>query len=275
MSRSVSGPVVLRRKGPEMKPLQNRLHVLGVLVFTLTLLGAGGANALPALQLGPGAGNWTYDTVTGTWVAADDPLQLAAYANAASVDGGNGDYAWPNTTDPRVAYLVVSATPKSTSGGDLFDISLANDATNITLSDSGYGTPPIGDSNSLAPHGVFDTYFEIYAFDFDGSLTTIYDTQPGETGSGMGYVEYLDITINSLADGLTGLHFDLFTLGSADQVSLESADQVSLEGTDQVYAFAPFSHDGAYVPEPSAAVVFSVGLLLVGRHLGIKKRKAF
>jgi hypothetical protein len=72
------------------------------------------AFALPALQLGPGSGSWSYDVVTSTWQSSDNPLELAAYANARAVDGGTGGYAWDspsNTT--RTAYLVISAMPET------------------------------------------------------------------------------------------------------------------------------------------------------------------
>ena len=51
------------------------------------------ALALPALQLGPGDGDWTYDNVTQTWTTDTTPFSLFAYANSDTV-GADGDFAW-------------------------------------------------------------------------------------------------------------------------------------------------------------------------------------
>ena len=210
-------------------------------------LGASAAQAINSLQLGPGSGDWSYDTSTQTWVSADNPLNLLATANATT---GNGAYAWEQTGTSQTAYLIVSAQPKGTPG-DAFDITVENDGGALTLFTSGYGNPPLTDTNSLAPHGIWDTYFEVYDFQFDGPVVTISDTQPGTSGMGDGFVEYFDITINSLT--ADGIHFDLFTI----------------DGRMQVESFAPFSHDaetGRLVPEPSAALLFGLGAILVSRR---------
>jgi hypothetical protein len=139
------------------------------------------AHALPSLQLGPGAGNWTYNVGTGTWETADNPLELLAFANATAADGGNGDYAWSTTGTSQIAYLVVSAVPKipTTEPPPLFTVDVVNDAGSLALYTFGNGAPPLSDPNDLAPHGIFDTYFEIYEFNFDGALQGIYNTQTG------------------------------------------------------------------------------------------------
>jgi len=242
-----------------MKLLDRRMRALGSLVFAFSLLAAGTAHAIPSLQLGPGAGSWTYDLTTQTWVTADNPLQLAATANATAADGGNGDYAWDTLATSQVAYLVVSAVPKTalSEPPELFDITVENDAGALSLFASGNGTPPLSDPNDLAPHGIFDTYFEIYEFNFDGALTGISDTQPGGTGTGMGYLELFDVTIHSLADSVTGLHFDLYTVQTADPSLVE--------------AFAPFSHDADAVPEPSSALLFGVGGLVAS--VALRRRR--
>jgi hypothetical protein len=217
-------------------------------------LRASAANAIPSLQLGPGTGDWTYNAATQTWETADNPLNLLATANATT---GNGDYAWDdNTNTTRYAYLVVSAVPKTTETEppSLFDITVENDGGVLSLNTSGNGAPPLSDPNDLSPHGIFDTYFEIYEFQFDGSVVTISDTQPGETGTGDGYQEFFDITINSLAESVEQVHFDLFTIEGGGQ----------LTSTSMVEAFAPFSHDAQAIPEPGAIGVFSLGLLVAG-----------
>jgi hypothetical protein len=233
-----------------VKLVLDRGGIFGSLLVALSLLAAGSAQAIPALQLGPGAGSWSYDLSTQTWVTPDNPLQLAATANATTGDGGNGDYAWDALGTSQIAYLVVSAVPKTalSEPPELFDITVENDGVTLNLFASGNGAPPLSDPNDLAPHGIFDTYFEIYEFNFDGALVGISDTQPGGTGAGMGYLELFDITINGLASTVTGLHFDLYTVQTADP--------------NRVEAFAPFSHDAQAVPEPSGALLFGVGGLI-------------
>ena len=223
------------------------------------LFGAAPALALPALQLGPGSGSWSYDLVTGTWQTSDNPLELAAYANANTAGGGTGDYGWDSQSNSvRYAYLVISAVPRTTATEPptLFDVTVTNDSGTLSLYTSGNGAPPLSDPNDLAPHGIFDTYFEVYEFNFDGSLGTIGNTQPGQscTGSCQGYTELFDIAINSLDTTVSGIHFDLFTIMGGGQ----------LGATDQVEAFAPFTHDAetieVTVPEPGSFALLGVGL---------------
>ncbi len=234
-----------------------------LLVFESTTFG------LPSLQLGPGSlGVWNYDLLTETWVTGTNPFSVNAYANG---DGGgaNGDFAWdPAGATDRLAYLVVSAIPMVVS--DLFDVTVENDGNELVEFASGFGAPPIQDPNNLAPHGVFDTYFEIYQFDFDGALTTIFDTQPGELGSGDGYVEEFDITINDFIDPVFGVHMDLFAVKGDGTFDPLSAD----EDKALVNAFAPFSHDAQsgdpgpdpIVPEPSTFLLSAIGLCLLSCH---------
>ena len=121
---------------------------------------------------------------------------------------------------------------------------------------SGFGNPPANDPNSLAGHDVFATYYEVYAFDFDGILELIGNTQPGDSGSGQGYTESIMVQINSLFEGVDGVHFDLFTVNGVGIWDPYSGDDKKL-----VYAFAPFSHDAEFVPEPATAALLLLGLL--------------
>ena len=245
----------------------NKRNVLN-LVGSLSLLAlSSSAFALPALQLGPGdSGTWTYDNSTQTWVVAEGSFSLNAYANCQGLESCNGKYAWdPAGSSMQYAYLIAAAMPQTSDGTDVFDISV-NGASLIT---SGFGAPPIQDSNSLASHGIYDTYFEIYEFRFDGPLGEIHDTQPGAVGTGDGYTESFGISINSLLEGVSGVHFDLFTV-SGEKYDTKSQDSLK----DLVYAFAPFSHDaetGGYdVPEPSTVLMLGLGLL----GFGVRKKIA-
>ena len=237
-----------------------RSHLVAILVCAFSMLAAGSAWALPALQLGGGSGSWTYNVLTQPWEPPDNPLELPAFANATADDGGNGDYAWSVTGTTQIAYLVVSAVPKiaTTEPPSLFDITVENDGGALPLYTSGNGAPPLSDPNDLAPHGIFSTYFEIYEFNFDGALTGIYNTVTG-LDPAMGFQELFEVTINSLDSSVEQLHFDLFTIAGSGQ----------LGATDQVFAFAPFSHDAQTVlPEPGLALLLTAGpagLAIAGR----------
>ena len=243
------------------------------------MIWAASANALPALQLGPGSGSdWSYCTTTcsagsNTWEwSGGDTFDLNAYANANKDFGGNGQYAWDSVgaTD-QLAYLVVSSIPDLGQDPPMpiierFVVTIVNDAVPLALYASGYGTPPINDPNSISPHGIFDTYFEIYQFQFGDPLDTppfsvtslIPNTEPGCVGvdcdPGQGYLEVTNITLKDVGDGVTGVHFDLLTVAGAGW------DASAPDDKKLVFAVAPFSHDASIrLSEPG-----TLGLMLIG-----------
>lgn len=232
--------------------MKNRLIAIIVLLTASHLV-----TALPALQLGPGNDpNWVYDTSEQSWVL-DGPGSLSAYANSDS-PLANGSYAWDAAgAVDQWAYLVVAATPKSeASAGDIFDITVKNDGLDLGLFDSGFGNPPLEDTNSMGSHGIFDTWFEIYRFSFDGVAQTILNTQPGESGSGEGYQENFDIEFNWLHEDVIGLHFDLFTVSGDGTYQLGTLDK------HLVHSVAPFSHDAEMlVPEPGTLLLLMLGFI--------------
>jgi hypothetical protein len=252
---------------------QNRWFSVAGLVGATILWSAGTATALPALQLGPGTGpGWSYDTVSETWVHTTAPggsFDLAAYAIPSQPS--NPDQAWDgagNTASTRYAYLVVSAVPKITFDG--FGVTVQNGGPALTLFTSGVGAPPIEDGNDLASHGIFDTYYEIYEFRFDGPIGTVGNTQPGgPPGAFPGYSEVFQITLNSLMPGVTAVHFDLFTIQGDGKMTLPDCQpSPTCPGpySNFVKARAPFSHDAqtAPIPEPGSTLLFGVGCLVAG-----------
>jgi len=224
----------------------------------LALISAYGtaAMAIPSLQLaGDGSDGWSYNGTTDTWEVTSPSFGLYAYANATTANGGNGSYAWDaaGSTD-QYAYLILAAVQDPGDIGDVFDVTVGG----ASLVNSGYGAPPIEDTNDPAPHGIYDTYFEVYEFQFDGSIVDINDEQPGETGTGKGYAELFSIDINELLGDVTGVHFDLFTTTGArwDPSDLTADKKL-------VNAFAPFSHDAAFIPEPGVLGLLGLGLVVI------------
>lgn len=268
--------------------------LVGTIVGATALLASSSVFALPALQLGPGGGDWTYcGTCTygsNTWVTGTSPVSLSAYANArdgfdhqnvdVNVDA-HGAYAWDPTNLDAVtnqyAYLILAAVPKQADPSpgpvvDYFNAVFEASGTSATQVGTGYyGAPPISDP--IGGHGIYETYYELWQFQFDGSPVEIGNTSPGGEGGtdpGDGYVETFDITI-SLLNGAVGVHFDLIT-AVGDGV-------LSVPAVEDVKKFAPFSHDATYDPtctdpsgcrpdlnisEPAPLAALGFGLLVLG-----------
>jgi hypothetical protein len=248
-----------------------RTAALGCLA--LCLLAAPAIAGGPALQIGIDGG--FYDTTTQTILTDEDVFTVYAYAipkEQLTLDEIQNDK----------FYLAIALTPQTSGSADLGSFTVDGSTVDVT-DDMVYGTPPIEtgnvtqlfDPNDLSKHGIYDTYFVEVKFMFDDNMqTTIFNTQDDPdnslfdpNGTGMYYVSFeID---KSLLDPNVELHFDLYN------VELKSYTKHGVNYFDVDRArFAPFSHDGGTgppVPEPSAALVFAIGALVVGAR--VKRRR--
>ena len=206
--------------------------------------------AIPALQLTINGG--TYDTTTETTVTSDKIFDLYSLLTA---DSAEGDY--------RLSIAVVPALTVG-AGGDYGSFTLNGTVFDVT-GDMVFGTPPLdtfGRPDSLPTHGIFDTYYMEYGFNFDPTQTSkpynVTDTgnigviPVAGTGAFWQMFEFdvTDLTANTL------LHFDLY------RVDLTTGTLFSAN------SFAPFSHDAEdgppsnNVPEPQILILLGMGLIV-------------
>lgn len=223
--------------------------------------------AVPTLQLDIAGG--TYDTTTQTIVASGNPFTLYALIVPDT---------WNTLSDTY--YISAALAPKVSTASSLGSFVFNGTTVNAT-SDMLYGTPPVETLQShqagdLQQHGIYDTYFKQFAFNFSSSnQISQYNTADRATAG---------TAINLTPNSSGGMYFAAFTVDTAllDPAYVVHFDlyNSAADGSNvYITQFAPFSHDaesggnGNQVPEPSTLLLIGSGLTGLG-FMTRKLRKA-
>ena len=241
------------------------LGLLGVLTAGLLTVGAPAAHAVPALQLDIAGGY--YDSATQTIMTNSNTFTLYALIDTTARPGSA-----PSLTSTY--YISAALEPMTSASANLGSFSVNGTNVDVT-SGMTYGVPPIEalggaatDPGDLAPHGQYPTYFREFAFTFNPLQTaSIYNTAetPGGITANLGGNGLLYAAFQVDMTGMNpnyALHFDLYNERIGHCVPGCPTDL-------DVNYFAPFSHDAQTtttrgVPEPSAALLLGIGLVVFG-----------
>ena len=226
--------------------------LLIILSGIITNLYAVNVQAIPTLQLDIGGGS--YDSSTDTIVSANSSFTIYAYLITNSHNSLGDTY-----------YISAALSPRTSEPVDIGFFTFQGNDIEVT-GDMTYGVPPLEtvvtqgfDPGDLSRHGIFETYFSEFGFQFSGDQISQYNTADradsgGEipsTGTGMYYAAFTVDTSNLDSDYV--IHFDLYN------------ETIKNNGDVDISSFAPFSHDAESchdctpVPEPSTVLLLGAG----------------
>ena len=227
--------------------------ILGPFLCLALLIWSFPAFALPSLQLDIGGG---YYNTTGdpryndeTIISSGDVFTLYALMEKGKYTSLDDTYSISMALFPHIS--LTSTSPN-------FGSFMFNGQTIDVAEDMIYGNP------GIPSHGVFDTYYHVYDFNFiAGNQVGKYNTQdnPGQfdkfyPGTGLYYAAFSVDTTN-LSDDVS-IHFDLFSNSK----------------------FAPFSHDAdaqsdpPQIPEPATLLLLGFGLAgIVGLRRKLRNKE--
>ncbi len=206
------------------------------------------SHAIPLLQLDIAPGG--YDTVYEDSFNTENQFTLYAYLS------GDFDSQWF-----YISAALIPSTSVPVPGLGSFKF---GDQTIKVTDEMFYGAPPLEqnldwDTGDLQKHGVFETYYLQFAFQFDPTMfVSAFDTQTGEAADGTMYYKSFDVDVSGMPLGY-GIHFDLYNVAGVTDID--------------VLKNAPFSHDatGYRVPDGGATAAL-LGLAMVGLGLIVRRK---
>lgn len=222
------------------------------------------AFAVPDLQLDVQGGTYVGGGDDTTY-ASGSVFDLYALLSPSQKTPLDGNY--------RISIAIVPSLAQSTPAPAFGSFSVNGTSYSTGAGNIHYGTPTVeatDNSQDLSDHGIFETYYGEFAFNFNPANTIgTYDVQLGagnpasHVGGSGSYYNLFNIDASGLAAGYS-VHLDLYEVET-----VEIKERGTVVGTVQaVGSFAPFSHDaqsgGNRVPDGGATLA-----LLGGGILGI------